>query len=431
MSRYTAYNLVKDVTAKLHGGTITDIQRSVDEGRRQMIKKITPTEMTRSAYMEQALYDQVDKYAVPYDMNYDNLVEITKLGAYRNVDTLDHPLEMVYRRNFDQKRRRVKNVISISFENGVKYALINHPKGLKECQHLLVNDANSLTANGFWNVGGNVVNLKLDQLNHITGCASLSFDINDSSAEGFIQNFSMNSIDMSDYLNVGACFTWLSIPIPKEMTSVKITIGSNLTNLDTDIYTATVNQPHDSNAFTNGWNLLKYMLNNLSTTGNPNPKAIGFVRFDFNTTGKAIPACNLDNIVIRKGVVYQMIYNSAYCLIDSVSGAWQQFYTNNSNIIPLEEDSYDCLMLETALSAMRELYANNFGAITDVTDIEGELAKAYALYKLNHTDEQLEPEESSYILGDFMNGYSAESLSDDWRDESGVDGSVSGNNYNQ
>lgn len=410
MARYTVYNLEKDVTRKIHGGSIPDLQGALDEGRRNMIKKVTPTEMTRMAYMENALYDQVDQYAVPYDMNYDNLVEIKKLDAYRNVDTLDHPLDLVYRRTFDQKRQRAKNVISISYQNGVKYAMLSNPKGMKECQHLLVNDANSLTANGFWNVGGNVVNLKLDQLNHITGKASLSFDINGSSSTGFIQNFSMNPVDMSDYLSVGAAFTWLSIPIPKQVTSVQITLGSNLTNLSTDYYYATVNQPHDNNEFITGWNLLKYMLNSLSSVGNPNPKSIGYLRFDFNTTGQPIPGCNLDNIVIRKGVVYQMVYNSAYCLIDPVSGVWKQFTTTNSDILPLEEDTYDCLMLETALSVQKELYANNFGASTDVTAIERDLDAAYAHYKLNHTDEQLDPEEDSYIVGDFMNGWSQESL---------------------
>src|ERR1700693_2924205 len=410
MSRYTIYNLVIDVNRKLHGGKMSNQQSTIDEGRRTMISKITPVEMTRKSYMEQALYDQIKKYAVPYDMNYDNLVEIKALDKYHNVDTLDHPLELVYRRTFDQQRRRAKNVISIGWENGVKYALVNHPRGLKQCQHLLVNDANSLTANGSWNVGGNVVNLHLDQLNHITGCASIGFDINNSSTSGFIANFTMNPIDMSDYLNVGAAFAWLSFPIPENVISVQITLGSNLSNLSTDIYTAAVNQPHDNNAFVSGWNLLKYMLNNLSSTGNPNPKAIAYIRFDFTTNGQAIPGCNMVNIVIRKGVVYEILYNSAYCIIDPGTGAWKQFTTTNSDILPLEEDTYNILMLETALAAQKELYANNFGASTDVTELETSLAQSYYMYKLNHTDEQLEPEESSYNLGDFMNGYSTQGL---------------------
>ncbi len=430
MSRYTVYNLAIDVKRKIHGGTITNLQSSLDEGRRRMIKNIKPPEMVRSAYMEQALYDQVNKYAVAEDLKYDNIIEMHMLSSYRNVDTLQHPLQLVYRRQFDQKRRNSKNIINITNENGVKYAQIYHPRGLKECQHRVINEVDSLNQNGTWNVGGNVTNLRIDTLNHITGRASLLFDINASSNVGFIENFTMTAVDIHDYLNSGATFAWLSLPIPREMISVKLTLGSNVSDLTTDIYTATVNQPHDNNEFINGWNLLKYMMNNLTSTGNPNPKGIIYVRFDFTTTGNPIANCNLDNVVARKGVVYYYLYNSQYCIIDPLSRAWKQRTTANSDILPLEEDTYSILMLETALAVQQEIYANNFGAASDITSIKEELSEAYAQYRLFHTDETLEPTEESYVLGDFMNGYTAESIDTDYGNESnerGAQGSADQN----
>src|ERR1035437_403391 len=180
MSKYTVYNLAKDVQKKIHGGTINDLNGSLDEGRRNMIKNIKPPEMIRSAYIEQAVYDKVNQYAIPEDLKYENVIEIKKLSSYRNVDTMEHPLEVVFRRQFDQKRRGAKNVFSINYENGVKYAMLYHPKGLKECRDRLINASNSLNNNGTWNVGGNVVNLRLDELNHISKRASLKFDINNS-----------------------------------------------------------------------------------------------------------------------------------------------------------------------------------------------------------------------------------------------------------
>lgn len=430
MSRYTMYNMEVDVTRKIHGGGIDDLQSCSDEGRRNMLKRIQPGEMSRNGFMEQALYDQVDRYAVPEDMNYDNLQEIKMVSSYKNVDTLDSPLELVYRRYFDQKRRDSRNIISIFYENGVKYAGINHPRGLKECQHLLVNDVNSLTANGNWNIGGNVVNLKLDELNHITGKASLSFDLNDSDTFGFIENWSQKAIDMSTYLNTGAVFLWLNIPIPENLVAVRLILGSNTADHTTDFYSSTVAHPHDNNEFTTMWNLLKYMLNNLNTTGFPNPKAIAGMRIEFTTTGDGIPNCNIDNVVIRKGVVYQMVYDSAYCLIDATTGAWKQRTTSNSDIIPLEEDSYQIWMLETALVVQKDLYANNFGASTDVAGIEADLQAAYAEYAVNHTDESIEPTEDTYILGDFMNGYSAPSLSGNGDNSYGDAPKVGGNSGN-
>lgn len=427
--QYTVYDLEVDVKRKLHGGGINNLRASLDEGRRKMIGVIKPPELVRSAYLEQALYDQINKYAIAEDVSYDNIIEVHMLSGYRNVDTLQHPLELVYRRQFDQKRRNARNVINITNENGVKYAQIYHPRGLKECQHLVLNDVDSLNGNGTWNVGGNVVNLRLDRLNHITGHASLLFDINNSTTTGFIENFTQRPVDIADYLNTGACFTWLSLPIPKEMISVKITLGSGGPGtLLTDFYTATVNQPHDNNIFITGWNLLKYMLNNLQSVGNPNPKAINYIRFDFTTTGNAIPNCNLDNVVVRKGVVYYYLYNSAYCLIDPLTRAWKQRADTNSDILPVEEDTYQILMLETALVEQQILYANNFGAASDVTDIKSELYDRYAEYRLNHTNETLEPTESSYVLGTMYDGYTADSVIDG--DESGDRGAQGAADHN-
>jgi hypothetical protein len=433
MAQYTVYNLETDVIAKIHGGSIPDFQRAFDEGRRNMLASVKPPELVRSAYMEQALYDQVTKYAVPDDLSYDNILEVTKLSAYRTVDTLQHPLELVYRKQFDQKRRNSRNVINITNENGVKYAQIYHPKGLKECQNTVLNDFDSLSKNGTWNVGGNVTNLRLDALNHVTKHASLKFDINSSSTTGFIQNFTMETVDIADYLNVGAGFSWLSLPIPKEMIAVQITMGSNQTDLTTDYYTATVNQPHDNNEFVTGWNLLKYMLNNLTSVGNPNPKAIGFIRFDFTTTGEPIPNCNIDALVVRKGAVYYMLYNSQYCIIDPVTRAWKQRTDNPGDILPVEEDTYSILMLEVALAVQQEMYGNNFGASSDVTAIRGELASRYAQYRLNHTDETLEPTESSYVLGTMYDGYTADAVDNEWandNDGGAMENVDNNNNFN-
>ncbi len=411
MSTYTVYDLIQDVKRKIHGGDVPNpVDIALDEGRRKMIGKIRAPELKRTGYLEQALYPHVERYAVPEDLKYDNIIDIKKLSSYRNVDTMMRPLELVYDRRFDQNRRRSRNVISITNENGVKYAKISHPKGLKDHESTIINQSNSLTANGTWNVGGNVVNLRLDELNHVTRAASLAFDINNSSTSGFIENFTMDSVDLHDYLNTGAAFAWISIPDPIYLTSVKLTLGSDSSNLTNDIYYATVNQPHDNNMFVTGWNLLKYMLNNLNTVGTPNPKAITYVRLDFTTTGDPIPNCNMDSIIARKGEVYELKYNTAWCLIDPVTRAWKQRTTRNSDILPLEEDTYQILMLETALVVQKDIYGNNAGAKSDITDIEDELKGLYEEYSYNHTDENIEPSEYSYIEGNMYDGYSEESL---------------------
>ena len=57
------------------------------------------------------------------------------------------------------------------------FHLLRGNKGLHECKNFVINAANSLNSNGTWNVGGNVQNLRLDDLNHITRGGSIKFDI--------------------------------------------------------------------------------------------------------------------------------------------------------------------------------------------------------------------------------------------------------------
>lgn len=401
--RYTVYDLIIDVKRKIHGATPENIQYALDEGRRNMISKIRPPEMARKAYIEDALFPKVDKYAIPEDVKYSDVIDINLLSSHHNLDTVYRPLAQVYRRQFDQKNR--SNVFAINWQNGVKTMSIFRPRGLDFCSYLKINDFDSLTKNGTWNVGGNVENLKLDELNHISRRASLSFDINSSSATGFIENFTMDEVDIEDYLNKGAIFQWLSVPNCLPLTSVKVKLGSNLSDLTTDYYYATVNQAHDNNEFVPNWNLLKYMGQSLETVGTPNPKSIKFIRVEFTTTGAAISRCNIDAMVMRKGKVYEMNYNSAYCLIDPVSRAWKMKTTRNGDMIVAEEDTYQILMLETALTTQKNIYANNAGAHADVTDITNELKGKYEDYKREHKGEFIEPEQYTDVMGRMHYGY--------------------------
>lgn len=403
MSKYTTGQLIKDATRKLSGAATsqsTDFFGAVDEARRLMIGKIRPVEMVRDAYIEQAVFDQVDQYAVAEDLNYDNLIEVKLLSGYRNVDTLSHPLKVVYNRRFDQKRRSAKNVCAITWVNGVKYIRIFNPTGLQKHTQTQINTANSLEKNGTWNVGGNVVNLSLDRLRHISGFGAIRFDINNSANSGFIENLTMNAVDITDYLQVGAVFVWLDIENPKDLLSVQLTIESSPGNS----YQYSVNQSHDNTSFIAGWNLLKFTLdpnNGLVINGTPNPTQITGMRLDFSTTGtQPVYGCHIDNVVLRRGVVYKVLYETSYCFRDARTGAWKQYSDSNSDIITLEEDAYQILMLFTAITLM-----NDLGKKNQTADMKDDLNVLIKNYRMAHKSEQIPRQSSTYIHGNMYDGY--------------------------
>lgn len=436
MSLYTTFNLKQDCKRKTHDVRFPTTEE-IDEGRRNMNGKLKPPEMARVGYIEDALYPKVESYAVAEDLKYEDVIDIKVLDKYRNTDTIANPLAQVYRREFDQKNRH--NVYAINWDNGVKTISLNHPRGLQNCNHIIVNDVDSLTENGTWNVGGNVVNLRLDELNHITRKASISFDINDSSTTGFITCIGMKPVNIADYLNKGAAFAWLFLPIPKEMISVRLTLGSDPNDLTNDLYYATVNQPHDNNTFTTLWNLLKYMLNNLNTIGTPNPKDLTYMRFDFTTTGQPIPGCRINSVMARKGEVYEMSYNSNWCFIDATTGAWKKLTTDGSDYMPFEDDTYQIFMLEVALVLQKNIYGNNAAPAADVTAISDELhgqfyrgrlmkEGLYTIYKRQHKAEFVEPEQYTnqmgrqYYGGQYLGRHDHHSRPEGWSERGGGNG---------
>ena len=409
MSYYTIYNLKQDVDANLHGGGVKQLinfYTTTDKARRALIGRVRPEELIRKSYLENALYPDVDKYAVPDDLKYDDVIELTKLSNYRNVDSMNQPLEIVYRRRFGQKRGGSANVMNIGYENGIKFARILRPRGLCKNSFRLIHDCDSLDTNGTWNVGGNIVNLKEDKLLHLRGHGSISFDINDSSTTGFIENFTLTPFDLYDFLQKGAVFSWFNFPRAREVVSIRLIMGSDPLNLTTDLYEATVNQPHNNTQLIDGWNLLKYMAQNLSSVGTPNPRALTYIRFEINTTGQPVPNCNMDNIVARNGEVYDITYNSSYMIMDATHGFWKKIANANSDIIVAEEDTYNLLVWETTYAAQKELYTAGFGGEDDVNSVKSDLERAYVKYSLEHKSEAILESDSTHVFGNMYDGYS-------------------------
>ena len=156
----------------------------------------------------------------------------------------------------------------------------------------------------------------------------------------------------------------------------------------------------------------------MTQVGTPNPKAITGVRLTFNTTGEEMFNCNIDNIIARQGTVYEATYDSAFCFVDPVTYAWKQFATGNSDLISLEEDTYQILMLETALVVMQEAFGASYhrGVSTDVDIVTKELTAAYTMYERNHKSQNDEPFQSVYIFGNMYDGYTDVPLDSDMWD---------------
>lgn len=393
MSRYTIFNLRTDVARKLSTSVPSaslDFYGAIDEGRRMLKKKINPPEMVRKFNLEEALYGNVNEYAVPEEMSYDDVIEVNKLETRygNNVDTLVNPMSVTHRKNFWKKDKHygdVRNVMTINYTNGKKTASIHRPSGLHP-REMMINNMDSLNDNGTFTVGGNIGALQIDHLNREQGKGSFSFDVNNSGTYGFIETMDMEPFKLTAFLNKGALFERFFTTLPLEITSISLSVFSS----PTDYYRYTVNGPHNnSTGFLQGWNQLKFLIQ--TGAGNPNSDALIGFKLEITTTGQTVGLCRFDELIARDGDVYEITFESRYCIIDAVSGQWVQRASRGTDEIVFEDDSYDVFVLEVALALQKELYKNGAIAKADISSTKDDLKEAYAEYFKKHPSEVVEP----------------------------------------
>lgn len=355
-----------------------------------MKKRVNPPEMIRKVFLEDAIYGHVNEYDVPEEMSYDDVIMINKLETRHgdNVDTLVNPMSVTHRKNFWKKDKhygQLQNVMTINYTNGKKTASIHHPTGLKS-KDMTINDMDSLNKNGTFTVGGNIGNLVVDHLNRVQGKGAFSFDINNSGTSGFIQTMDMQAFKLTDFLQKGALFQEFFTSLPLEITSISLSVFSS----PTDYYRYTVNGPHNnSTGFLQGWNQLKFLIEEYA--GNPDPDALIGFKVEITTTGNTAGSCRLDKLVARTGDVFEITYESRYCIIDPVTQQWIQRASKGTDELVFEDDSYSVFVLETALALMKELYANGAVAKADISSTQADLESAYVEYRKKHPSEVVEP----------------------------------------
>lgn len=387
MPIFTSQNIKADVARKIHGAVSESFFGSLNEGARQFLNTVDAYETKRRTTIESALYDQVDKYYLPIDLKDQKIIDIRKQiltdRTYR--DSFDN----VSNRTFDKYNSGANGVgawrtFTIEANDNVKFIRI---KDNLQNTTLILNTADSLTNNGSWNVYGSVSNLRVDNLNYLTGVGSLRFDIG-TTTSGALEDADITPVDLTNYLVSGALFTWLYLPNPTSMTNVTLKWGSSAV----DYNSFTVTAPHNNTVWMTGWNLLKFPLDGYQVFGNPNNAAINRLRLEFQTTGGPMPSVRIDNIVARQGIVYGMEYYSEYLFSDPITGLWKPQSFDLSDNINLSTTSYNLLMLLVSVIEAQEVRNSQ----TDVNQLKADFREQLGNYLASNKSEFIKPTETWY-----------------------------------
>lgn len=188
----------------------------------------------------------------------------------------------------------------------------------------VINDCDSLTANGTWAAEGSTdaSNVTLESVNMTEGSGAISFDVvvggsgNDYAA---VQNSTMTQVDLTDYANKGTVFIDLYIPSVTALSSITLRWGNDSSNY----YSRTVTAQFNGNAFRVGVNTLGFAWSGSTETGSVTDTTIDYlnVRVTYTASYTSQTGFILDNIRVVNPYRMSLRYYSTYFVVDA-AGAY-------------------------------------------------------------------------------------------------------------
>ena len=325
---YSVLTAKQDLSAILHGTTldqVVSVDNAFNRAARQLLMDVDLQETKRIVTMTTPIYSQVYDYALPVDVKGNRIIDIRpQVNRSPNDST-----PQTYGRAFDINKAGNSQMFQVQWNTGIKTIRVDRPTSP---QGVTVNACDSITDNGTWalDFGSDLV---LDTLNFAAGNASLKFSSTATVAQ--LHNSTMTAVDLSDYDDEGVLFLYAYMPDGSAVASVVLTWSDGVGDWE-----KTVTTTFENTTFQDGWNLLAFDWKTATQTGTPDNTKVKDITVRFNVTS-AQTDLRLDNIVCRKGDLMEIVYYSKYFFRDSVTGAFQETVTDDSNLINLDTESYN------------------------------------------------------------------------------------------
>ncbi len=377
---YSIQTLLNDVSSVIHGTTankIPNVYGHINRAARQVLQDVDPKETQRILQLASQVFNDVYDYPCPTDLKNDRIIDL-RLTAGRQ------PWEVFvqdYAVTFDSlKGYGLSNAIYTQWNTGVKTLRIEAPFLTSP----VVLAPTSSTSG--WSVTPGAANLTLDTTNYVSGSAALVMDLLAGSVTGYVENSTLNAVNLAANVNTSTMFTWVYLPSGSAITSVSIRWGSSAANYYT--YTATTNQ--NGTVFQNGWNLIACPWVSATKVGTPNDSAYTYTRVTFAYNGVLQTGIKVDQIVSTIGYIFELQYYSKYMFRDPVTNAFQETVvdaTDNDALINLDTDSYNLLFNKTAFYVAQALQGAD--AQYDATFFDSEYQNALKKYKKVNPSEAL------------------------------------------
>lgn len=351
----TTYNITQlkaDLTGIMHGTTlnqITNLYGLIDRAASQLLLDCDPQETIVTVPLVNAVYSQVFFYPIPVDLKGNRIISILpQVQQWRP----GNQFAQTYSQDFTTSASgfwRSGSEFSLIFNAGLKAININWANANTP---ILINEANNISDNGNWSVGGTASNLSTNYINFVSGNSSLSFDLTAGTnpSTGNLVNSTSQAVNLSMIENQSVLFMYTFLPVGTDFTSVTLQWGSSAS----DYWSYTTSLTQQNTAFQNGWNLLAFPWQPAAVTGAPNASSITYLNVIWNYNGTHQTAVLLDNIVSCLGSILNISYYSKYLFRNPVTNAFQERVRTDSDFINLDTESYSMFTYLVAAFAAQQ-----------------------------------------------------------------------------
>lgn len=350
-----------NLTGMLHGGTLDKVRNIYylfERAANTMLSKIDPLDTIRLQGLANTIHDDIYNYSLPSD--YKKIIDLIP----QNRRAISDDATRILARGFDLQKGIQEKKVSIEGSEGSKIIRINW----RSRQGKVLNELNSLTANGTWTAVGTATNLIADDIDYISGSGSIKFDLV-TTGDG-IQNTTMSAIDLTDEDEVADLFLWFKVKNSTDLakiSSISLVWGNDLT---TNYWTSVAQTTQaDGSAFKVGWNQVKFPWSTATETGTVTPSTIDSAKITFATTG-AITDLRLDNIVVSIGRNFDIKYYSKH-IFKSTAGTLLSQPTSDDDTMTLDNDAMQIFLLECLIAAAQQM--EGVDSSFDITFAEREL----------------------------------------------------------
>lgn len=326
----------------------------------------------RTQQLTNPIYSDVDYYVVPQDlgmMAIVNLRPITPDDSYYDYHNFSQR-QFTIENKFDSTTNFTRRY-AIKYQDGVPYILIS---GIGEVP-FVINNCESLTANGTWGAYGVASAVALDTMQMYSGNASITFTVNAGGAQG-LQNSNMTSVDLTEENDI---FYAVYLPTTTGVTGVRLGIGQSTGAY----YTATSTTDFFGNALHAGWNLISVAKSAFTAgVGSPTWSGVVFAQFEvLGTFATSTSGFRFDNLVANVGVLMEFDYYSDYSFASS-SMAFKAIPTSDSDYIVM--DGTEIPLLINQFTEIMAVDLKQSGATVDYSAYGGKnLKDMYDQFKID------------------------------------------------